>query len=131
MQDLGGLEQRTSELLTSYFVLAADGSEEAAAERAAAVLSGRHAGAQAPLQFVIEPPSAGGVVPAAAAGCRAGARGDEDGAAGAAGAEDERPLSRASLAARARRAVASKAEAAIKIKAARAQESSTGSVSRR
>jgi hypothetical protein len=131
MQYLGVLEQRTNELLTSYFVLAADGSEEAAAERAAAVLSGRHAGAQAPLQYVIDPPSAGGMLPPAAAGCRVVPRGDKDGAAGAAGPEDERPLSRASLAARARRAVAGKAEAVIKIKAVRVQESSTGSVSRR
>lgn len=141
MQYLGVVEQRTNELLTQYCMLADDSAPSSAGERAAAVLSGA-AGAQAPLRYVIEPPSVAGggvgtsgAVPAlpASAGSH---RADEEeqvheGGLGAA-LNSERPLSRGSLAARAARAVAARGEAAVKVKAVRAQAaSSTGGQQRR
>ena len=122
MQYLGVLEQRTSELLAHYLLLASDGAPDAASERATAVLTGK-AAASEPLRFVIEPPSTvGGLAAGGAAG------GADDAAAASlahfggpafAPAEDERPLSRGSLAARAARAVAARADTAVKIKALR------------
>ncbi|KAL4431319.1 hypothetical protein ABPG75_006575 [Micractinium tetrahymenae] len=124
MQYLGVLEQRTNELLAQYCMLADSGSgaagTDAATERAAAVLMGKGA-AQTPLRFVIEPPTS-----AAAAGGAGGRVGDEPAAAAQGPADDERPLSRGSLAARARRAVAAKADSAVRIKAVRAPSSVAG-----
>jgi hypothetical protein len=130
MQYLGVLEQRTNELLAQYCLLATDGSDAAAGERAAAVLTGK-AGGVAPLQFVIEPPSTGGSGPGAVGGISslgAIARGSPGGnyagasplaSTAAPAGDEERPLSRGSLAVRARKAVAIKADSAVKIKAIR------------
>lgn len=134
MQYLGVLEQRTNELLTEFCMLAADGSGDAAAdagtERATAVLTGK-AVAQAPLQFVIDPPSstaagagAGAGAGAAAAGAPLSRGAGEEGNGHGVPADDERPLSRGSLAARAARAVAGRTEGAVRIKAVRGRPSS-------
>lgn len=125
MQYLGVLEQRTNELLAQYGLLATDGSDAAAGERTAAVLTGKMATA-APLQYVIEAPStgsgAGGAGPGGLLGTRAGGRNFGSGptAAATGGGDDERPLSRGSLAARVRQVVALKVDSAVKIKAIRA-----------
>ncbi len=112
MQYLGVLEQRTNELLAQYCLLAdsvgGGSAADAAAGRAAAVLLGAST-AQAPLHFVIEPPSS-------TAGGAAGRAGEEP---AGVPADDERPLSRSSLAAHAKRAVAAKADAALRIRAVR------------
>lgn len=119
MQYLGVLEHRTNELLAHYCLLATDGSDAAAGERAAAVLTGR-AGGVAPLQFAIEPPSSGSNGQAGAVGGVAGLGAlAGPGAPAAVAGDRERPLSRGSLAARAREAVAKKAEHAVKVKALR------------
>lgn len=135
MQYLGVVEQRTNELLAQFLLLAADGSEDAAGERAAAVLTGKQT-AQAPLRYVIEPPSTSGTALGSGAGLPAGLAaaasraGDEEGCTAA--GDGERPLSRGSLVARARTAVAGRAEERIKIKAVRGQASSSaGSAARR
>lgn len=125
IQYLGVLEQRTNELLAQYSLLAADGSDAAAGERAADVLTGKRQG-EAPLQYVIEQPSTGsggsGVGPGGVASLTASRSGTGGGTAAAAAgaADDERPLSRGSLAARVSRAVALKTDTAVKIKAVRA-----------
>ncbi|KAI3424457.1 hypothetical protein D9Q98_010009 [Chlorella vulgaris] len=117
MQYLGVLEQRTNELLAQYGLLATDGSDAAAGERTAAVLTGKMATA-APLQYVIEAPStgsgAGGAGPGGLLGTRAGGRNFGSGptAAATGGGDDERPLSRGSLAARVRQVVALKVDSA-------------------
>lgn len=116
MQYLGVVEQRANELLAQYCLLADSGASGstagAAAERAAVVLMGA---AQPPLRFVIEPPTS-------TAGGPAGRAGEELAAAAPAGgpADDERPLSRGSLATRVQRALACKADSAVRIRAVRA-----------
>lgn len=121
MQYLGVVEQRTNELLAQYCLLADGGATaDAAAEHAAAVLMGKSA-AKAPLRFVIEPPTS-------TAGGAPGRAGEEPAAAAPAGGvgDEERPLSRGSLAARAQHAVAAKADSAMRIRAVRAPSLAAG-----
>ncbi|GAB4816542.1 hypothetical protein N2152v2_003588 [Parachlorella kessleri] len=114
MQYLGIIEQRTNEILQKYFVLSTEDAD-AAAERATAVMTHRHAAAGS-VEYMIEPPSTVSGPDAEGKGGsmlqRGAAESDHE-------TDDDKPLDRATLEARVHKTVARKTEVAVKIRAVR------------